>query len=230
MKPEVANDLQIENVVLRAPELIASDQTWRTSITDVQLTGRGSLKCNVQRPDSGSSTGGYLMLYKDEISVSGTPVIRQFYSGKGDFSAEIGSDEVDFTKHNYVLCYAPHYSDNIRMVVTSVQIMFGRPFNLKLSACAGISQETNSVTSYYTYDSNPLGFGYYNAWILVREGGVMGEGAQVGISSLDRFGPAEGVCVTSIAVPLQRGKTNNVTTNLYSTVRPVAGYTFTVPR
>lgn len=231
MKNEVtnANDLEISTDVLSMSTLVVTDQNWRTSISEVKLTGTGSLECTIERPNTGDANGGYLMLYLNGISVSGQPVIRQYFSGKGSFKATISSNEVDFTKHNYVLCYAPHYIDNIRMVVTSVQILFGRPINLKMSACVGISVETDRVTSYYLYDSNPLGYGFYPAWIIVREGAVFGQGRQVGILQLNSSDPAEGTANVRTEI-LKKGQTYNVTSTLYSTVRPVAGYTFTVPK
>lgn len=205
------------------------DKIWVTSISQIQLTGIGSLKFKVERPDSGSAKGGYIMLYLDEISSSKAPVIRKYYSGLGDFEAEIASNDVDFTKNNYVLAYAPHYIDNVRVVATSAKIFFGIPMSLCQSVCVNSSHNTNSVTSVYKFDSNPLGFGHYNSWMIVRKGSEFGEGEQVGIAMFDRNGFSEGIKIVSLTNSLQRGQTYNVVTTIYSTVRPVAGYTFTVP-
>lgn len=233
MSTETLTPPQIQNVnteILNSENYLTSDQTWITSISKVQLQGISSLKCFVERPDSGPAVGGYLMLYLNEISVDAEPVIRQYFSGQGNFEAEIGSDDVDFTKHNYVLAYAPFYSAPDRMVVASVKILFGSPINLELSACTSISHETRSVTSYYKFDSNPLGFGYYNSWIVIKEGGVLGEGRQVGIATIDPNDPSQGIKVLQLNESLKRGQTYNVYTTIFSTVRPVAGYTFTTAR
>ncbi|WP_435263372.1 hypothetical protein [Tenacibaculum sp. nBUS_03] len=220
----------INNQSLLAEQYVKVDQIWKTAISNIQLTGAKSLKCHVERPDSGSSTGGYLMLYLNEITPNVEPIIRQFHSGKGDFNAEVASDAIDFTKNNYVLAYAPHYSDNVKIVVSSAKIFFGSPIDLRLSACTHISHEIKSVTSFYKFDSNPLGFGYYNSWMIIREGSTFGEGRQVGIAQLDHNDPAQGIKVVSTIEFLKRGQTYNVSTTIYSTVRPVAGYTFTITK
>jgi hypothetical protein len=221
-------EVRISDLTLCAPVFRENkvETTWKTSISEIKLTGRGSLTCLVERPDSNVLSGGNLMLYQDEISTSSSPVISKSYSGHNNFTASIESDEVDFTKHNYVLCYGPKYG-SVRIVAASAKIFFGQPMDLKLSACMGISNETDSVTSYYMFDSNPLGFGYYYGYIYIREGDKLGEGNYVGSYQLDKSNPEGLVCVTTNT--LKKGQTYNVYTFLYATNCIVAGYTFQVP-
>ncbi|WP_064967232.1 hypothetical protein [Tenacibaculum ovolyticum] len=66
--------------------------------------------------------------------------------------------------------------------------------------------------------------------MIVREGSTFGEGRQVSIAQLDRNDPAQGIKVVSTIEFLKRGQTYNVSTTIYSTIRPVTGYTFTITK
>jgi hypothetical protein len=225
-------EVRISDLTLCAPVFRGDteevEKTWKTSISEIKLIGTGKVGCFIERPDSDLLQGGYLRLYEDEISTSKSPVAIQYYSGHNNFSTSIGNDKVDFTKHNYVLCYGPTYNNNWMIAAASAKIFFGQPMDLKLSACIGISNETDSVTSYYLFDSNPLGLGYCSGGIYVREGDKLGYGDYVGGSILDKSYPEEGI-IRVVTNTLKKGQTYNVYTFLYNYMCPVAGYTFQVP-
>lgn len=219
---------------LARPQLMVPDvmylnvnETWRTAISNVLITGTGSCEFMLTRPNSGDANGGYVSLYKDQISEQGEPVVRQFLDGKNSGKFTISSDKVDFTKNTYVLCYGPFYSASVYEVVTSVLIINGQAFMANSSMCQGISHEIDKVTSYFKFDSNPQGFGRWDGYLIVREGATFGVGNEVGMISIPKNGTTEGVATVPINGNLKRGTTYNVTTSIYSNVRPVAGYTFT---
>lgn len=222
------DDLTKVQVMVPSITLLQANENWRTAISNVLITGTGSCEFMLTRPNSGDANGGYVSLYMDVINDQ-QPVVRQLIQGKNSGKFTISSDKVDFTKNTYVLCYGPFYSDPVYEVVTSVEIIFGQAFMARSSMCQGISHEIDKVTSYFKFDSNPQGFGRWDGYIIVREGSVFGVGPQVGMITLQKDGTNEGVATVPVDT-LKRGTTYNVTTSIYSTVRPVAGYNFTTAK
>lgn len=209
---------------------VTVNQNWRTEISNVEVTGRGSCAFLLTRPDSGDAQGGYISVYKNEINTQNL-VHRQYAPGLGSGPYTVDSDKIDFNTQTYWLCYGPFYSDQQFEVVTSVQLNRGRVTVAQASLCYGISYDVLQwVKSYYIFDSNPLGFGAYNGTIILREGSKFGVGPEIGRANLDKNGPSEGTATIRLNQPLKRGTTYNVITSIYSDVRPVAGYTFTTAK
>ena len=137
----------------------------------------------------------------------------------------ISSDEIDFEAHRYVLCYGPHYADMRNLVAASVDLEFGTPQNRVSSSCFAGDHTPKTVRSTYRYNSNPLGFGHWSGSIEVRQGAELGEGKLVGKSTIPKDTGNKGTL--TVEAPIKRGQTYNVSANLYSEFRPVAGYSFT---
>ncbi len=218
IKEELLTDL--------APTYMAADKTWMTRLSKVKITGTGSLTVDLIRPGEGDARGGYLYVFKDKISADAKPIVRDYLDGRQSGTFTVDSDEIDFTSNVYWLAYGPHYTDNINLVVTSIEILFGDPLVPKASVCRPISHEIDRVTSYYQFDSNELGFGRYNGWLIVREGENFGVGKEVGRRFIPSNSRNSGVKSVDVST-LKRGQTYNVALTVYSRVRPVAGYTFT---
>ena len=70
------------NTFLDTIETSNPNKTWRTSISEVKITGEGSLEFLLTRPDSGPAKSGYILLYKDEITSRTPPIVRQVAQGK----------------------------------------------------------------------------------------------------------------------------------------------------
>lgn len=206
-------------------EISQPNKTWRTSISEVKITGEGSLEFLLTRPNSGPATSGHILLFKNEITIEADPIVKQPAPGKESGKQVISSDKIDFEAHRYVLCYGPHYSDMRNLVAASVDLEFGIPQNRVSSSCFAGDHTPETVRSTYRYNSNPLGFGHWNGSIVVREGAELGEGTRVGRLPIPIGSGSKGT--VTVDASIKRGHTYNVSANLYSDVRPVAGYSFT---
>ncbi|WP_421919343.1 hypothetical protein [Marinifilum sp.] len=218
-------DVQLRSEML--PEVksyYGVSQQWKTAISNVSVLGRGHLKCKITRPDSGSAKGGYVYLYKDEIG--GVPVVREYFAGQQSGYFEIKSDNIDLYNGHYVLAYGPHFSDDVNILASTVQLDNGFAYNLESCLCSPISASINEATCYYVFASNVLGFSHYDSWVQIREGSVFGEGTIIAQTSIPKTSNRKGTKV--IEATLRYGHTYNVCINLYSSVRPVAGYSFTM--
>jgi hypothetical protein len=201
------------------------DKLWRTSISNITVLTPGSLKFKITRPDSGDAKGGYVYLYEDVLG--GNPIVREYYAGNASGDFTVKSDKIDLYNGHYVLGYGPHYTDNVNIIATTVQLDNGNAYNLESSVCSPISHSINEVTSFYSFARNVLGFSHYASMVTIREGGILGKGNQVGVTQISTDANNKGTVILS-NLKLSYGKTYNVCINLYSSVRPVAGYSFTL--
>lgn len=207
---------------------IQSIEQWFTSLSNIQFSGSTSLNFNLQRPDSGPARGGRATLYKGSISHRNRISTHKNLNGKESGTFSIESDEVDFySGDSYYLAYGPHHSDNVWPVVTSAKIMGNVVMGYKGSWCRYIDHGVYHVTCFYQFDDNPLGIKGYGGSVILREGGEPGRGTILSRKPIFHSGLAKDTVRLDTVSPLRTGTLYNVTTNIYSDLRPVAGFTFT---
>ncbi|WP_320018849.1 hypothetical protein [Labilibaculum manganireducens] len=228
MKTDTLNKEAIEMRTNMIPEIKTSygnySELWRTSISDITVLGAGELTCRITRPNSGSAKGGYLYIYKDKIE--GTPLVRQYFAGQASGIVTIMSNQIDLFNGHYVLAYGPHFTDQVNIIAATVQLDNGYAYNQESSVCTPIQASINQVTSHYIFASNSLGFSHYDSTVILREGNVFGEGNEVARAYISKESNRIGTNV--MHANLKHKQAYNVSINIYSSVRPVAGYTFTL--
>ncbi|PKH51187.1 hypothetical protein CXF68_11060 [Tenacibaculum sp. Bg11-29] len=204
--------------------------SWSTSIVDVAVSPAGTLWCTVLRPDSSEGKGGFLMIYKEEISEFEDPIIKKFYAGDGYFRTEIASDKLDFEKNNYVVVYSPLNEDEPTVISAYVNVLLGKPEeNLNgFSECEGLNivDSGDGIMVYYNFPRTPLGFDKYKGFVVARKGNELGSGIEI---AKHQINGAPGIMYLPMG-DLKEGEVYNIYTALNSIETPLAGCLFEMPK
>ncbi len=221
------NNIEIENLTNFKVEYASKDSLSETGIEDIEIVGNTSFRINLNRPSTGRALGGYIYLYED--SLDGKQVVKQYWEGKeSGWSAKIETG-VEIRRGRYVVAYGPTYTVDVDVPATTVTLINGNAFDFQSSVASPISNSVNRVELFYQFARTCLGHNNYNAGIVLAEGSTFGEGNVIQQTNIDIHGPNSGV-EGFYNLRLQSGQSYNVWIWLWNTNRPIAGYSFTLPR
>ncbi|MBI9060906.1 MAG: hypothetical protein JEZ14_02880 [Marinilabiliaceae bacterium] len=203
------------------------DQLWHTNIDDIEIVGNASFKIYLERPETGNALGGYIYLYED--SLDGKQILRKYWGGQTSGWSEKIDAGVEIRRGRYVVAYGPTYTVDVDVPATTVTLINGNAFDFQGSVNSPISNSLKRVETYYQFARTCLGFNRYNVGIVLAEGGKFGEGSVIQHISIDIDGPNSGVRSFN-NLNLKSGQTYNVWIWMWNMNRPIAGYSFTLPK
>lgn len=205
----------------------SGQELWRTAIEDIELIGNTSFRIKLVRPSSGRARGGYIYLFRNSMKPENL-ILREEWMGKDSGWSKQIEAGLEIRRGTYIVAYGPTFTVDVNVPATTVTLINGNAFDFQGSVASPISQVIHRVESFYQIARQALGYDGHNAGIILSEGGVFAEGRRVQSLRINKSQPS-GV-MTFRDLKLQSGKTYNVWIWLWNTNRPIAGYSFTLPK
>ena len=203
-----------------------SSWTWKTAIRDV-IPFLDTVMFKVDRPDSGTATGGVAYIKDDH----GNLIKSVKIPGKNTpADGEIQDSKLDFEHKSYLLEYGPDQRDQkVKAVAATVDIVQAIPQRYQSSTCTGLNNSSSHILSRYHIPQQILEEGNKVMIYAVEGDELKGDNYAIDnvIHTLAKSDPYQGTILLRYKDgTFERGKTYTVCLNVYSWARQIAGYKF----